>query len=73
MTYYIELNGAVGEALIPHTFLQSPRTKLIFDVRIDNPFWTEEAAEQVALFDDIDDIARGYLLWYDIDAGNDFI
>jgi len=35
----VELNGAVGEALIHHPSLQYPRTKLIFDVRIDYPFF----------------------------------
>ena len=34
----LELNGAVGEALVQKSPLQCPRTKLIFDVRIDNPF-----------------------------------
>ena len=33
-----ELNGAVGEALMQHPFQQRPRTKLIFDVGIDDPF-----------------------------------
>jgi len=33
-----ELNGAVGEANILQPALQCVRTKLIFDVRIDNPF-----------------------------------
>jgi len=31
-----ELNGAVGEALVPQPLPQRPRTKLIFDVRIDD-------------------------------------
>jgi len=34
----VELNGAVGEALITNPPQQCERTKLIFDVRIDNPF-----------------------------------
>ena len=34
----VDLNGAVGEALIQQPPLQSERTKLIFDVRINNPF-----------------------------------
>jgi len=34
----VELNGAVGEAIITYHPLQRPRTKLIFDVRIDDPF-----------------------------------
>jgi len=33
-----ELNGAVGEALIQQPPMQILRTKLIFDVRIDNQF-----------------------------------
>jgi len=33
-----ELDGAVGEAPIQHPVHQRPRTKLIFDVRIDDPF-----------------------------------
>ena len=33
----VEFNGAVGEALVPHPLQQSLRTKLIFDVRIDDP------------------------------------
>jgi len=33
----VELDGAVGEALVLHPPLQCPRTKLIFDVRIDDP------------------------------------
>ena len=33
-----ELNGAVREALVLQPLLQCPRTKLIFDVRIDNQF-----------------------------------
>ena len=33
-----ELNGAVGEALIQQPLLQSIRTKLMFDVRVDDPF-----------------------------------
>ena len=33
-----ELIGAMGEALIHQPPLQSPRTKLVFDVRIDDPF-----------------------------------
>jgi len=31
-----ELNGAVGEALVPQPSQQCLRTKLVFDVRIDN-------------------------------------
>ena len=34
----VELNRAVGEALISQPPPQCPRTKLIFDVRTDNPF-----------------------------------
>ena len=34
----VELNGAIGEALITKNVPQCPRTKLVFDVRIDNPF-----------------------------------
>ena len=34
----LELNGTVGEALIPQHPPQRQRTKLIFDVRIDDPF-----------------------------------
>ena len=34
----VELNGAMGEALVLQPPLQCVRTKLIFDVRIDNPF-----------------------------------
>jgi len=34
----VELNGAVGEALILQPRPQCMRTKLIFDVRIDNRF-----------------------------------
>jgi len=37
-TPQVELNGAIGEALIQQPPLQRPRTKLIFDVRIDYPF-----------------------------------
>ena len=33
-----ELNRAIGEVLITQPAQQRPRTKLIFDVRIDNPF-----------------------------------
>ena len=33
-----ELNGALGEALIPQPPQQCLRTKLIFDVRINYPF-----------------------------------
>ena len=33
-----ELNRAVGEALIQHPEMQRLRTKLVFDVRIDDPF-----------------------------------
>ena len=33
-----ELDGAVEEAPIPYPRLQCQRTKLIFDVRIDDPF-----------------------------------
>ena len=35
----VELNGAVGEVQILQTPMQSVRTKLIFDVRIDNPLF----------------------------------
>ena len=34
-----ELNGPVGEALIQHPPPQLPRTKLIFDVDFDDPFF----------------------------------
>ena len=34
-----ELNRAMGEALIPQPPLQRPQTKLVFNVRIDNPFF----------------------------------
>ena len=34
----VELDGAVGGALVQQPPLQRVRTKLIFDVRIDNPF-----------------------------------
>ena len=34
----VELNGAVGEALFQQPVPQRLRTKLVFDVRIDNPF-----------------------------------
>ena len=34
-----ELNGAMGEALVQQPPLQRLRTKLIFDVRIDNQFF----------------------------------
>ena len=37
-TPQVELDGAVGEALVLQPPLQHPRTKLIFDVRIDDPF-----------------------------------
>ena len=37
-SYQVELDGAVGEALVLQPLPQVPRTKLIFDVRIDNPF-----------------------------------
>ena len=37
-TPQVELNGAVGEALVKQPPLQCVRTKLIFDVRIDDPF-----------------------------------
>ena len=35
----VELNGAVEEALILKPPMQSVRTKLIFDVEIDDPFF----------------------------------
>ena len=35
-TPQLDLNGAVGEALIPKPIPQRQCTKLIFDVRIDN-------------------------------------
>jgi len=38
-TPQVELHRAVGEALIQQPPLQRPRTKLIFDVSIDNPFF----------------------------------
>ena len=38
MTPQVELDCAVGEALIQQPPLQFPRTKLLFDVRIDDPF-----------------------------------
>ena len=44
-THQVELNGAVGdalsrgEALIQQPHLQRPRTKLIFDIFIDDPFF----------------------------------
>ena len=34
-----ELDGAVGEALVQQPPLQCHRTKLVFDVRIDYPFF----------------------------------
>ena len=34
----VELNRAMGEALVPQPPQKSQRTKLVFDVRIDNPF-----------------------------------
>jgi len=34
----VELDGAVGEALVLQPPLQCPRTKKFFDVRIDDPF-----------------------------------
>ena len=34
----VELNGTVGEALVLHPARQCPRTKLIFDIRIDDQF-----------------------------------
>ena len=37
-TPQVELNGSVGEALIPQPPQQRIRTKLILDVRIDYPF-----------------------------------
>ena len=37
-TPQVELDGAVGEARIHQPATQSPRTKLVFDVRIDNQF-----------------------------------
>ena len=37
-TPQIELDGAVGEVLILQPFPEHMRTKLIFNVRIDDPF-----------------------------------
>jgi len=37
-THQIELDGAVGEILVYQPPSQCLRTRLIFDVRIDNPF-----------------------------------
>ena len=37
-TPQVELDGAVGEALIAKPHLQILRTELVFDVRIDYPF-----------------------------------
>ena len=34
----VDLDGAVGEPLITNPLLQCVRTKLIFNVRIDDPF-----------------------------------
>jgi len=34
----VELDGAIGEALVTKLRPQRPRTKLLFDVRIDYPF-----------------------------------
>ena len=36
--YQVELNGAIGEALIQQPVPQHQRTKLFFDVKIDNQF-----------------------------------
>jgi len=36
-TPQVELDGAVGEALIQQPYMQCIRTKLIFDVRINDP------------------------------------
>ena len=55
----VELNGAIGEALIANPVPQRPRTNLIFDVRIKNDFWTDRTANPVALSADITDIACG--------------
>ena len=35
----VELNGAVGEALILQPLPQRPRTKLLFDIEINDPFF----------------------------------
>ena len=37
-TPQVEIDGAVREALVLQPPMQGVRTKLIFDVRIDNPF-----------------------------------
>ena len=37
-TSQVELNGAVGEAIVLQPYLQRLRTKLVFDVIFDYPF-----------------------------------